>query len=102
MLFRKRLFTVLALLAVLWMAYGCTATSQVTDKQLQSQQAQSSSAYQAGTFIGAGLSGTLVLCTGVPFFFLFALLAWRNGVGLTNKKRHEETIAALQKQKRMT
>lgn len=100
MRFRKRLFTVLAILCLLWIAYGCTSAGQVTSKQLQSQQAQSSTAYQAGTLIGTSVISTVFLCTGVPLFFLFALLAWRNGVGLTNKKRHEETIAALQQKQK--
>lgn len=95
MLFRKRLFTILACLCLLWIAYGCTTVNRVTDKQLQTQQVQTSSAAQAGTLIGASIGLTIFLCTGVPLFFLFALLAWRNGVGITNKKRHEETIAAL-------
>lgn len=100
MRFRKYLFTILALLVVLWIINGLGIIGGTANKQLQSEQAQASDAYQAGTVIGTGISGTIILCIGVPLFFLFALLAWRNGVGMTNKKRHEETLAALeQKQK---
>lgn len=99
MRFRKNLFTILALLSIAWIIYGLSATSSAASRQLQSEQAQESAAYQAGTAIGAGLSTTIFLCTGGPLFVVFALLAWRNGVGLTNKKRHEETLAALAQQK---
>lgn len=95
MRFRKNLFTVLALVALLWMIYGFSVTGRVASNQFQSEPAQTSAAYQAGTTIGAGIATSFVLCTGAPLLFLFALLAWRNGVGLTSKKRHEETIAAL-------
>lgn len=100
MRFRKYLFTILALLVLVWIVNGLGIIGSNTNKQLQSEQAQASDAYQAGTLIGSGISGTIVLCITVPLFFLFALLAWRNSVGLTNKKRHEETIAALQQKQK--
>lgn len=100
MRFRKYLFTILTLLALGWIAFGCSAANQGTSNLLQSQRGQASTNYQAGVIIGGGISGTIVLCTGVPLFFLFALLAWRNSAGLTNKKRHEETIAVLQQKQK--
>lgn len=96
MRFRKYLFTILAIAALAWIVSGLGVVSNVASKQLQQSNVQSSSAAKLGTAIGSGLSTTIVLCIGVPLFFFFALLAWRNSVGLTNKKRHEETIAALQ------
>lgn len=96
MRFRKWLFTILALLALGWIVFGMSSVNEVRTKQLQSTEVQNSSAAQLGTEIGSGINTTIVLCPGVPLFFLFALLAWRNAVGLTNKKRHEEMLAALQ------
>lgn len=100
MLFRKRLFTILAILALAWIGYGLSVTSQVTNKQLQQADVQASGAAQAGTAIGASIATSVFLCTGLPLFFLFALLAWRNSVGLTNKKRHEEMLAAVQQKQK--
>lgn len=98
MRFRKNLFTILAILSLAWIIYGFSATGRAVNETAQSAQGQSSSAFQAGAAIGGGIGITFFLCSGGLPFVVFALLAWRNGVGLTNKKRHEETIAAIKQQ----
>lgn len=103
MLFRKRLFAVLAILSLAWIVYGFSNTSRAISTTSETLNAtyEAGSAERAasnvGIGIGAGLSVTIFLCTGLPLFFFFALMAWRNSVGLRNERRHQEQIAAMQK-----
>ena len=100
MLFRKRLFTVLALIALGWVALGfwSTSTYNATRNVEVGEDVSERSAYQAGQVLGSGLAIGFFLCTGFPLFLIFALLAWRNSVGLTNERRHQEQLAAMQRQ----
>jgi ribose/xylose/arabinose/galactoside ABC-type transport system permease subunit len=91
MKFRQRFFWFLAFVALMWIVYGLTVTGQAVDEVGATAV---SSAEQAGVAVGAGLAMTTFMCTGLPFFFLFALLAWRNGVGLRTEKRHQEMLEA--------
>lgn len=95
MLFRKRLFTILAVLALAWIAFGFLANSNYNAIQDQKVgiETSESGAYQAGQFVGSSMLIGFFLCTGLPAFITFALLAWRNGVGLTNERRHREILA---------
>ncbi len=94
MLWRKRLFTILTILAFLWMALGVLATSSYNTRRDQAVGAdvRTSAGYQAGQIVGSTIELSLFFCTGLPLFFLFALLAWRNSVGL----RHQREVEAEQ------
>lgn len=105
MRFRKNLFSILALLSVLWIVFGFSVSSRaystvtsitptpVTGSSLSAQDTANLRA--AGAGIGAGLGLTFFLCTGGLPFIVFSLLAWRNGVGLTRERMHREEIEAL-------
>lgn len=91
MKFRQRLFWFLAFIALLWIAYGWSVSGNVYSNTIQQM---GTDAGRAGVAIGAGLGLTAFLCTGLPLFMFFALLAWRNGVGLRTEKRHQEMLDA--------
>lgn len=57
----------------------------------------SQEACEAASEIGVGAGATIVLCVGGFFFALFALLAWRNGVGLATERRHQEQLEAARR-----
>ena|SRR3989304_4781640 len=107
MKFRQRLFWALAILSLVWIAMGFTATEEAVNEVLQTpvptlegmSQETADSLQEAGTAIFAGASMTVFLCTGLIGFFIFALLAWRNGVGLRNRRQHEEMVAAVSGEK---
>lgn len=97
MRFRKWLFIVLALLALGWMVLGLSATSSAFQTGVARNAALEGvqqDAANTGTTIGAGLTSTFTLCTGLPLLLLFSFLAWRNAVGIREKKRHEELLQA--------
>ena len=54
------------------------------------------SAYDAGWAAGQTGVITVLLCIGIPLAIGLELLAWRNRVGLRNKKQHAEMLAAVQ------
>lgn len=103
MLFRQRLFGILALICLLWMCYGVFASSNafsvVTSATVTPSgnlSAEDAAALRtAGAGIGAGLGLTVFLCTGGVPFVVFSLLSWRNGVGLKRDKQHKEQLDAL-------
>lgn len=104
MKFRSRLFGFLALIALIWICYGTSVyTSNFSDflnrptpvpeGSLSSEERANIQA--AGTTIGTGLGIGIVLCTGLPFFALFALLAWRNSAGIRKERMHQEQLNAI-------
>jgi hypothetical protein len=102
MKFRKNLFTVLAFLSLAFMAYGFLATGAAVDEvtstavpTVEGSDAETTTAFRdAGVAVGAGVSITIFLCIGFPFFVVFSLLAWRNSAGLKAERRHQELLAA--------
>lgn len=84
---------ILTLAACGWIAYGVNISRQAAAVTAASA---GSDAGVAGAMLGGGLGIGFFLCTGLPFFLLFLVLYWRNGVAITNKRRHAETIAAMQ------
>jgi ribosomal protein L40E len=94
MKFRRNLFGVLALLTLLlacvWIASGL---STAEEDEVQSE------AERAGRSIGEGIGVTLIVCITVPFIALFALLSWRNDVGIKTERRHQEQLRAAQAQR---
>lgn len=104
MKFRSRLFGVLALLSLAWICYGTFAyTSYFGDFLNRPTPPPSGSLtsedrtniQNAGATIGTGIGFTFVLCTGLPFFALFGLLAWRNSAGLRKEQMHKEQLNAI-------
>lgn len=89
----RNIWGVLTILAMGWMCYGVyvstMAYSEVAGKT-------SSEAGKGGAAIGASIGLTGVLCTGVPFFVLFLVLYWRNGVAIKRAQEHAEMMTALQ------
>jgi hypothetical protein len=98
MLLRKRLFTILAVLALAWMALGFLSTSSYNTKRNVEVGAETSTSagYQAGQVVGSGMVITFFLCTGLPALVTFSLLAWRNAVGLRNERMHREEVTQRQ------
>ncbi len=90
--FWRTVWGILTLLSIGWMCYGVVASSNAYGQVVSNSTNES---YQAGAAIGASLGLTFYLCSGAPFFLLFLVLYWRNGVAITRAKQHTETISAL-------
>lgn len=92
MKFRHRLFTVLALLALLYAGSGIVYTSNVLSRQTAPSDYDSTqtTSYNVGVGIGSGVSYLFFTCTGIPLWTLFSLLAWRNKVGYERKQAQDE------------
>lgn len=90
--FWRTIWGILTIISIGWMCYGLyaasTAYSTVASKQ-------TTEAGKGGAAIGASIGFTGVLCIGVPFFLLFVVLYWRNGVAIRRAEEHAETINAL-------
>lgn len=97
MLFRKRLFTILAILALGWIALGFLSTSSYNAKRNLEVGAEvvERPGYQTGQAVGSTLALSFFLCSGIPAFTVFSLLAWRNGVGLRNQREHRELLETI-------
>ncbi len=67
--FWRRVWGVLFLLALAWLAFGFLLPT-LSDLMIQS-------------------------CIGLPFAFLFGLLYWRNGVALRQARQHAEQVEAI-------
>lgn len=94
MKFRKRLFSLLAVLVVLnGIVWITSYNDDVQQIEVQNE------TEQAARDVGEGIGVTIILCLSIPFFVAFALLAWRNSVGLRAEERHQEHIEALRQQR---
>lgn len=89
----RTIWGVLTLLSIGWMCYGLVASSNAYS-QVAGQ--SSSEAYKSGAAIGATAGIGIFLCTGIPFFLLFVILYWRNGVAISRAKEHAEMLNAVQ------
>lgn len=99
MKFRMWLFRILAALTVLYVLVAASSAGEINTQSRAECERQFSTPSQielcmTGSDIGTGLGVTVVLCLGGFFFGIFALLAWRNGVGLRTQRQHEEMLAA--------
>lgn len=98
MRFRQIFFWILALLALGWIILGFATGSDVSTQMYAENALETDetmrTASDLGTTLGAGIGYTFFLCTGLPFLLLFSFLAWRNGVGLREERRHQELMAA--------
>lgn len=98
MKFRKRLFYGLAILALLYIVLTLAnagnvaenATNEGSEGRTESEQELA----EAAAMVGMGIGVMIVLVCGIPVFLFFALMGWRNGVGLRNEQRHREMLAA--------
>lgn len=96
MRFRANLFTILAILSLLFIIYGLSVSGGAFSTVVSTPvPAASADARTAGAAIGAGISATVFLCLGAPFLLFFSLLAWRNRVGIRTEQRHQEQLSAL-------
>lgn len=80
MLFRKNLFTGLAVLTGVLVPAGLCLLLMIY--QLPTRENMGDWLYVGG------LRLALCGCTGIPAFIIFSLLAWRNSVGLREEQRH--------------
>ena len=92
MKFRQRLFWLLAFLSLAYVVgtFALAGDSAAEGEETRTETEQTF--YEVGTGIGVGV---VTMCGGA-LFFVFALMAWRNGVGVRNKRQHEETLAVQQ------
>jgi len=98
MRFRAQLFTILALISVLWLCGGSTLaihSAQITASN-PTADIQYKGAYAAGAGVGGAIVVTFFTCSGVPLLLLFLFLAWRNRVGIGIEKRHKEMLQAME------
>lgn len=92
---RQRIFWVLAALSLGWILLGFTATSDSVENAQTQNTAQTEAeqaAFEVGVGLGAGIGLTIFLCSGGFFFIIFALMAWRNGVGYRAEEHILETV----------
>jgi amino acid transporter len=100
MKFRKWLFYGLAILVLLYIVLTLAnagnvvedATNEGAEVRTQSEQELAETA----ATVGVGIGMVIVLGCGIPIFLFFALMGWRNGVGIRNEQRHREMLAAQQ------
>lgn len=92
---RMWIFRVLATLTFLFLAYYlCNLVAVVQQGYEEAPPDEYQTAAHLGTTLGGGI-GLVVACIPCGFFGLFALLAWRNAVGLREIRRHEEQLNAM-------
>lgn len=89
----RNIWGLLTLASLGWMCYGFFAS---TNAYSQVAGQSTSTAYQSGAAIGATAGIGIFLCSGIPFFLLFVILYWRNGVAISRAKEHAEMINAIQ------
>lgn len=98
MKFRRNLFLVLSLIAILWFVAGLSTVNTVVSSS--TPEPGSSRATQAGqataNVIVSGVSIGVLACTGFLPAMMFLFLSWRNHAGWVNKVRYEEQLAAIQ------
>ncbi len=74
---------------------GVISTSSAVNEASEQSTAQTEdeqAAYKVGLGLGASVSLTVFFCSGIPLFLLFALMAWRNGVGYRKEEHLLETL----------
>lgn len=88
MRWQKRFFTLLALLAVGWIALGVYAQAAAE------RTIPDSTAGQLGAAAGGAVWLSVFLCTGLPVLVIALFMRWRCAVGLRTQQQHVELIAA--------
>lgn len=82
----------LALVSAGWICYGFYVANYAANAV---SRPDDGAAEQIGTALGTSIGIGFFLCTGLPFFVVFAFLFWRNNVAITRARRHADTINAL-------
>lgn len=104
---------ILTLLSCGWVVYGLAVTGNVFTRQVTaatvtpqtytnslgtpiatSDPKLITAAGAVGSTIGAGISTSIILCTGLPFLLIFGFLYWRNGVAIRHAREHAEMLDA--------
>lgn len=102
MKFRQRLFWILAILTIFimftWMSGYSESVAGIKADGSESRTATQQQAYELGTDIGEGIGTSMIICITLPVFFLFIILAWRNGAGYDKNQKHAEMMEAIQHQ----
>lgn len=88
----RNIWGILTILSMGWMCYGVYA-STVAYSEVAGKTA--SEAGKGGAAIGASIGLTGFICVGAPFFILFVVLYWRNGVAIKRAQEHAEMMNAL-------
>lgn len=88
----RNIWGVLVLLSLGWVCYGFSASGQAYTNTVEGS---TSTAYQGGAAIGAGLGITFFICSALPFLLLFGFLYMRAGSNLRSEIQHEETLRTM-------
>lgn len=103
MKFRQRFFWTLAALtiffALAWMSGYVNSVDEIKAAGSESRTITEQQAYELGADIGEGIGTGMIVCITLPVFFLFIILAWRNGAGYDKNQKHAEMMAAMQAQR---
>lgn len=94
MKFRKRLFSVLAVLVFL----GGVVWALEYDEDVQ-EVAVENEVEAAARDVGEGIGMGIIFCVTAPLVGLFALLAWRNAVGIRTEERHREHMDVMRQRR---
>ena len=90
MKFRRGCFTLLALLVLVGACLWFVSFAQEAE-EIETE----SEAEEAGKTLGQGLGTLIIACPSAVLFIVFALLAWRNAVGIRTERRHQEHMETL-------
>ena len=91
-IFRK-LWAIVLVLSIFWMCSGflmVRESAQTADIELGSQETEGAS--DLGIAVGSTVMLSFFFCTGIPALFISAFLFWRNGVRITEDRRHDEMM----------
>lgn len=99
MKFRQRFFWALAALtiffALAWMSGYSEGVDEIKADGSDSRTSTEQKAYELSADIGEGIGTGMIICITTPVFFLFVILAWRNGAGYDKNKKHAEMLNAV-------
>ena len=94
MRFRSKLFYGVAILAALFVVMLVVSAASTTGDESNLCANLLTPAESADCETGVdSIQVTIVLCLGLPFVLLFALLGWRNAAGIKSEDRHAELLA---------
>lgn len=85
MKFRRGCFTVLAIVAAIWIIFGMALTARVADA-VNDQNSSGYIGYGLAAVLGGGVTAALFLCTGIPVLGFAVTNAYFNHQGLRRKR----------------